>query len=362
MTKLTAATSPAGAARFHEIDLLRAVACLMVVFFHYAHRGALDGWSPAADPIDLADFARYGYLGVHLFFIISGFVIFLSVRNATVRDFFASRVSRLYPAYWVAVPLTWVFVHFFDLPDLQVSWWEMLVNLTMVPHWFGVPYVDGAYWSLGVELQFYILVGVALKFDLDRRAEWFLTGWLLLALVNGVRPMYPVEFWLAANWAPLFTLGALAYRIKSHGVSAWRVILMACAYLLALWYGIKPLLFVKPGQELHQNPWVVAALLSLFAIVFVAIAFGGIKMKRHAVFYWAGLLTYPVYLLHEYIGYGLLSLLHQKSLGFVPSVILVFAGVVLASWAVNRWAEKPWAPRLRQVLGVKRFGRMRTAG
>ncbi len=180
MTKLTAGTSPAGAARFHEIDLLRAVACLMVVFFHYAHRGALDGWSPAANPIGLSDFARYGYLGVHLFFIISGFVIFLSVRNATVRDFFASRVSRLYPAYWVAVPLTWVLVKFFDLPELQVSWWEMLVNLTMVPHWFGVPYVDGAYWSLGVELQFYILVGVALKFDLDRRAEWFLAGWLLL--------------------------------------------------------------------------------------------------------------------------------------------------------------------------------------
>ncbi|CAH0349988.1 acyltransferase [Aquabacterium sp. CECT 9606] len=362
MTKLAAGTLPAGSERFHEIDLLRALACLMVVFFHYGHRGALDGWSPVADPSGLADFARYGYLGVHLFFIISGFVIFLSVQNATVRDFVASRVSRLYPAYWVAVPLTWAFVRFFDLPDLQVSWWEMLVNLTMVPHWFGVPYVDGAYWSLGVELQFYILVGVALKFDLDRRAEWWLAGWLFLALVNGIRPMYPVEFWLAANWAPLFTFGALAYRIKSHGATAWRLILMACAYLLALWYGIKPFLLLKPGQEINQNPWVVAALLSLFALIFLVIAFGRIKMKRHAVFYWAGLLTYPVYLLHEYIGYAFLSLLHQNSVGFVSSSILVLAGVVMVSWGLNRWAEKPLGPRLRRALRARALGPIPTAG
>lgn len=360
MTKLTGPL-PAGAERFHEIDLLRAGACLMVVFFHYAHRGALDGWSPVAQPTGLADLAQYGYLGVHLFFIISGFVIFLSVRNATVRDFFASRVSRLYPAFWVAVPLTWGVVCLFDLPDLQVSWQHMMVNLTMVPHWFGVPYVDGAYWSLAVELQFYILVGVALRFDLDRRAEWWLGGWLLLALLNVIRPMYPVEFWLAANWAPLFAIGALAYRIKSHGANRWRVGLMLGAYLLAVWYGIKPILLPKPGQESAQDPWVVGILLSLFVLVFTAIAVGRLKMKRHALFHWAGILTYPVYLLHEYIGYAFLGFLDKKGVGFVLSAILVFGGVVLMSWALNRWVEKPWAPRLRGALRTKALGRTSTA-
>ena len=362
MTKLTAGSSPTRTERFHEIDLLRALACLMVVAFHYLYRGALDGWSPVAEPSGLGDFARYGYLGVHLFFIISGFVIFLSVRNATVRDFFASRVSRLYPAYWVAVPLTWAVVCFFNLPDLTVSWQHMLVNLTMVPHWFKVPYVDGAYWSLGVELQFYILVGVALKFDLNRRADWLLAAWLLVALVNGVRPMYPVEFWLAANWAPLFAIGALAYRMRSLGVNRWRVALMAGAYLLAIWYGIKPVLAPKPGQEASQDPWIVAILLSLFVFVFILIATGRFKIKRHALFYWAGLLTYPVYLMHEYIGYAFLSLLESKSIGFAVSVMLVFGGVVLMAWALNRWVERPLAPRLRAALSAKNPVRISTAG
>jgi peptidoglycan/LPS O-acetylase OafA/YrhL len=361
MTKLPATPLPAGAERFHEIDLLRAVACLMVVVFHYGYRGAQDGWSPVAEPSGLGDVARYGYLGVHLFFIISGFVIFLSVRNATIRDFFASRVSRLYPAFWVAVPVTWGVVFLFDLPDLRVSWQHMMVNLTMVPHWFGVPYVDGAYWSLAVELQFYLLVGIALRFDLDRWAEWWLAGWLLLALVNGIRPMYPMEFWLAANWAPLFVIGALAYRIRSHGVNRWRVGLMVGAYSLAVWYGVQPVLQPKHGQESTQNPWVVGILLSLFVFIFIAIAIGRFKMKRHAIFHWAGILTYPVYLLHEYIGYAFLSWLEKKSVGLFVSFILVFGGVVLMAWILNKWVEKPLAPRLRGALRMKPLRRVPVA-
>src|SRR5690606_21030767 len=139
------------------------------------------------EPSWLAGWSRYGYLGVHLFFIISGFVIFLSVRRATPRQFLASRVSRLYPAFWVAVLLTWAVVQWHEVGAFRVSWADMLVNLTMVPHWFDVPYVDGVYWSLTVEVQFYILVWLALKLKLMGRGEWLLGGWLLGAFANLLR-------------------------------------------------------------------------------------------------------------------------------------------------------------------------------
>ncbi len=149
--------------RFHEIDLLRGLACAAVVAFHYLSRGPRAGWMdnalfPAVDAI-----ARYGYLGVHLFFMISGFVSLLSAQGATPRSFVASRVARLYPALWVAATITALTASMIGDSRFMVSLPQYLANLSMFPHWFHVPYVDGAYWSLAVELHFYIYVWLALR-------------------------------------------------------------------------------------------------------------------------------------------------------------------------------------------------------
>lgn len=92
--------------RFNELDLLRGFACLLVVFFHYGNRGPRAGWMPGG-VVDWVDaWARYGYLGVHLFFIISGFVILMSAQGIQARQFVAARVARLVPAFWTSVLLT----------------------------------------------------------------------------------------------------------------------------------------------------------------------------------------------------------------------------------------------------------------
>jgi len=88
--------------RFYEIDLLRFIAAISVVFYHYAFIGVTrPDYNPLVFPA-LVPIAKYGYLGVELFFIISGYVVLLSAQGKTVRQFFVSRVTRLYPAYWVA--------------------------------------------------------------------------------------------------------------------------------------------------------------------------------------------------------------------------------------------------------------------
>ena len=71
--------------RVNEIDLLRFVAALAVVFFHYAFRGyAADDRSIMPYPL-LAPIAKYGYLGVELFFLISGFVILMTASRGSLR-------------------------------------------------------------------------------------------------------------------------------------------------------------------------------------------------------------------------------------------------------------------------------------
>ena len=90
--------------RINEIDFLRFVAALSVVLFHYSFRGhAADDLSVMPYPV-LETVARYGYLGVDLFFLISGFVILMTASSGSLKDFVISRAVRLYPAFWAFVP------------------------------------------------------------------------------------------------------------------------------------------------------------------------------------------------------------------------------------------------------------------
>ncbi|RZJ93005.1 MAG: acyltransferase, partial [Hymenobacter sp.] len=99
--------------RYYEIDLLRFVAAAAVVLYHFAYRGYhADHLSPVDYPV-LGQVCKYGYLGVELFFLISGYVILHSAQGKSLGQFFVSRVQRLYPAYWVACTLCFVVVRLF---------------------------------------------------------------------------------------------------------------------------------------------------------------------------------------------------------------------------------------------------------
>ena len=88
--------------RFYELDLLRFFAAMAVVLYHYLFRGQQGDYIPVRFT-NLEDYAQYGYLGVNLFFMISGFVISLSAESRTARQFVISRVVRLYPAFWAGL-------------------------------------------------------------------------------------------------------------------------------------------------------------------------------------------------------------------------------------------------------------------
>jgi peptidoglycan/LPS O-acetylase OafA/YrhL len=340
--------------RFHQIDFLRGLACLAVVAFHFLHRGQQGGWLADAPPLWVQSLAALGHLGVHLFFMVSGFVILMTAEGATVRGFIASRVSRLYPAFWVGVLLTAAVAWGTGSTLFAVTPGQVLVNLTMVPQWVQVEFVDGAYWSLAVELQFYLLVIALLHFGQMRRVEWWIAAWLLLSSVNAVRRMYPLEFWLDARWAPLFAAGMLFYRISRKGWSGQRYLLLLWAFSLTLWYGWSGAVASKLGSEIVGLglPLQVVLCLTLFHAVFLAIVSGRWTVRASPLVYWFGALTYPVYLLHQNIGYIALAapVAAWQALGFPVRVLLVLVAVVGVSWLVNRWVERPLSKRLRAAI------------
>lgn len=339
---------PMTSSRFHEIDMLRGVACAAVVAYHYLYRGQSAGWISTHVHSTIESVARYGYLGVHLFFVISGFVIFMSAQNTSLRGFAASRVARLYPALWVAAPLTATFIWTLGSHPFNVELSQLGVNMTMLAHWFNVDFVDGAYWSLAVELQFYLLVSIVIALKLIERAEWLVGAWLAVAAVNAVRPIFPVEFWLAAKWAPLFSAGICFSLLRTQGWSRRRLILIAVSYVLAVSYEIGPSLL---GSRIDLvSACVGAGAITAFYAVFFCIAAGIPRFKASPLFIWAGLLTYPVYLLHQNIGYILVEALAPFEMAIGFRLLVAVAVVVALAWLIVIVVERPIAPRLRQLI------------
>src|ERR1700704_539454 len=122
-----------------------------------------------------------GHFGVELFFIISGFVILMTIeRKKLVREFAASRVARLMPAFLAALALATVILIVWPMappnhpmllttPTLK----QFVANLPMAPSLFGEAGVDLPYWTLTYELVFYVFMALMLRFDLLRSIEWF---------------------------------------------------------------------------------------------------------------------------------------------------------------------------------------------
>jgi peptidoglycan/LPS O-acetylase OafA/YrhL len=179
----SATRAPIG--RIPELDLLRFLAAASVVIYHYTYQPVLHGVinDNAFWPLPVA--SRFGYLGVTLFFMISGFVILWSSQARSSGEFVISRIARLFPSFWICVFVTTFVVSAAGGPE-SLSPRTVALNMTMVPGRFGVPYVDGVYWTLLVELKFYILIFLILVTGTMKRIEMWLAIWLAVAAVSKI--------------------------------------------------------------------------------------------------------------------------------------------------------------------------------
>src|SRR5690349_14933640 len=177
------------APRLSALDGLRLVCALAVAGYHFGDSWWLGGVHPPAYFLpDAAPVLIYGFLGVPVCCLPSGFVILMSSWGRTVREFAASRAARLYPALWAGVMITTLVaaalpidggLPFSQLPDNS----DVLVNLTMLAEPLNTPLVDTVYWTLWSELRFYLIVACVLAGGLtDRRVQVFGTVWLVAAL------------------------------------------------------------------------------------------------------------------------------------------------------------------------------------
>jgi len=341
--------------RANEIDLLRFLAALAVVIFHYAFRGYAAHSSAMPYPL-LESVAKYGRYGVDLFFLISGFVILMSASGGSLKHFIVSRVVRLYPAFWICCTLTFLVLLLFA--DGKPTVVQYLSNMTMLSSFSfmqkisSVSHIDGAYWSLAVEMRFYMLVAIVLMLRQIHRTELILTGWLLTLIFFEVARVDHLREILMVDYGAYFIAGAMMYRIWSEGWSPLRggVILGSWALsLYEVWISL-PKFEIATGATMNRS--VVLAVITACFLLMVLVALRKTSWVGRRNWLLLGSLTYPLYLIHQAIGYVIFN-------HFYPTVnphLLLWGTVAImiaVAYLINVYVEQRYSTPFKQQLNNK---------
>ncbi|MFC9792221.1 acyltransferase family protein [Streptomyces sp. NPDC057695] len=337
-----------GRGRLHVLDGLRLVAALMVVGYHYLAFG--EGWPAPVDQLfpGTRSVASYGYLGVEFFFLISGFVICMSGWGRPVKEFFVSRVTRLYPAYWFAVVATSVTVAVIPGGRDHLPWNDILTNLTMLQEPLGAGSVDPVYWTLFAELRFYLLFTVLAWWGLTyRRVLLFCCVWGAASVLVSPADPGPLKLLLMPGYSWFFIAGMafyLMYRFRPNLMLFGVVGICYCASLAPSVERAEELTFLG-----DRPTWPVLVVLAAFFGLMALVATGRLSGIRWRWLPVAGALTYPLYLLHEVIGWELFARFGAE---VSPWVLLtaVLLGMLVLSYLVHRLVEQPLGRSLRRHL------------
>ncbi|WP_431043941.1 acyltransferase family protein [Streptomyces sp. P1-3] len=347
------------AARLRALDGLRLLAALMVAAYHYGGRGGEISQAWGSSPRDqfptASGYFAYGCLGVQIFFVISGFVICMSGWGRPLRGFFASRVSRLFPAYWAAILLV---TAVFALPWVAyrtVSASDTLLNLTMIQQPLGADRVLGVCWTLWAELRFYALFAlfVVLPGASRQRVVLFCAVWTLAAALADATDESFLQTVLMPEYAPYFIGGIGLYLIHrfGHDALAWGIVGMS--FLVGQHYAVAGLWHASSGGDVfsHRSQLGIIAVVAFGYLAVALVACGRLQWADWRWLSVAGALTYPFYLVHEHLGWVTVQVLHRE-LG-VPSYAtfaLTLALMLVLAWLLYRFVEQRLTPLLKRAL------------
>jgi len=336
--------------RLSGLDALRLVAAVMVVAFHWLYRGAVDGGYIAVRYETAAPFAEIGYLGVNLFFLISGYVITRSAQGRNMPTFFVARFARLYPGHLACMTITFLILWSAAIATMPVSGVQWLANLTMFAPAFGQPFMDGVYWSIVLELIFYGWIALAIAAGvLERYTLRIVAVWLAICALNEIwLQSGAARMLLLTEYGPLFAFGIVAqyWRERQRSKAAFGLALAAFALSCHTLTVTQGWMLDHYGQAPGYGTLLVANA-ALHAGFLAALAIGNSPGSPRM---WAGIggITYALYLLHQYIGYAIIELA-APTFGRWPALGMAALVVLALSIFVWRHIEKPAGARLRHT-------------
>jgi exopolysaccharide production protein ExoZ len=377
---------------FYGLDAVRFFSAFLVCLFHlgfyawasdgssmshlFAHRASFDALMP---------FAWFGWIGVQVFFVISGFVIAGSANGASPMAFLRSRALRLLPAAWIcaSITLTVRLLAGDSFDGMSHAYARSLVL------WLKGPWIDGTYWSLAIEIVFYGMVFLLLltkRFSRLPFLAWAMAiascaftvvdaahtlrvfgndvAWFnAIAGISEILPLKHGVFFAIGIWVWM-----LANRILPR--SGWAGIALATAFgLVQIWIRGVELRFIE--APLAETQPAIAPMLAWLAALALIIAFSrwselftprseGARTALRNV----GKVTYPLYLVHAMVGTEIMAALIDRGVVPYAAFVLAFVSVLSLGTLVALFGE-PVVRRLfaKAIDQVERLlGRLRPLG
>jgi peptidoglycan/LPS O-acetylase OafA/YrhL len=322
--------------KVESLSFLRALAVLMVCFCHFGSPFSQD--NALAGMFDA--FHEYGKYGVQVFFVISGFVIPLSLDKGRYElkhygKFLLKRLIRLHPPYLFALSITLVIlalttvVKHMPYPETP---WTIFQSLFYLHH----PDINPVFWTLKVEAEYYLFIG--LFFVLLQK---FPKATLAVSI-----PLFMVISQTAVvNYIDLFShmlyfmIGVIGYVMYMKGGNNWLEVgyIAAITVFTFFFYGAAP---------------TIAATFTILVIMLY-------KGKVNKRFDFLGEISYSVYLLHFPIGVKLINLASRYIKPQYDIILFLFTvlfclGVGYVFW---RYVERPFSERSNKI----KYGPRKTA-
>jgi peptidoglycan/LPS O-acetylase OafA/YrhL len=320
-----------GPNRLISLDVLRGIAVTMVLGWHYFSDPTYAVLFPFGDT--LFSLFKYGAMGVNLFFIISGFVIALTLdASPTPLNFIRRRFCRLWPAltFWAIVAFVLLSVSSSPFAQHRPHWFDLLPSLTLIPGAVFAPFfpqidlVNGTYWTLLVEVQFY-LVAAAIFFvgsrkNLARNLVIFTIANLLVraAILKNLPASEPLyHIFVLTSFMPWFAAGAIFYEWFEQKMRPVMAVTMVIAMFLII---ARSATFASIDRPATTIIAISAGL--FFPFILISAHSPAIGLIQNEVFRRIGRWSYSIYLLHFPIGMVAISEI-PKSWPFIMQILLV---------------------------------------
>lgn len=288
------------------INLLRFFAGMSVLMVHKFDSFVEHGFLPHFLHI-FSSYTQYGYLGVNLFFLISGFVITLSSEGRTLGQFISARFIRLFPVFWLCVSITTLFVMLLGSKDISLP--KYLANLTMAPNVYGnYSLIDGSYWTLEVELRFYALIAILIllrsfvTLSIEKVALFMILPMVYLTFFyNPYHPNFVqstfdfILYFFGNEYAQYFIAGIIFYAVYTKKAKIYHYIALLCCCLVAI---LRAFDQAYESNDMNTIAYIVISYFALFLLISLrkvtnnSFAFLG-KYSRH-VLVTLGAITYPL--------------------------------------------------------------------
>lgn len=339
--------------RVRYLDGLRGVAILAVVLFHAYSRWQMA--EPYQQPQWLVELLSYGWLGVPLFFCISGYVIFMSLqRSSSLLVFGTLRFLRLAPAMWVASLFILATAGLIsERPEGELQLIDLLPGLTFIqPFYFGeffnldVKSLDGAFWSLYVEVKFYAIAGLLFFVFKDKALLSLLAGYITYVVLSTLNPpggilsfIETFLFHLSFEHYGWFLIGIFTYKLvaESSWVNVWALLFVVLCTLT------QTLVLSGEFSVALMSGEIVVLLLFLLPIYNHTLA----RALACRFLLYFGFISYPLYLIHQNLITGLAIKLHAAGIS-LPALFYPAPFILLAILLATIMARSE--PMLRQQV------------